>query len=127
MLKKNAPTIQGNNNSKSSTYILKNDNITSKGWRCSIRDKKGSCKEEKGVGLYLIRCTSVCLTCSGLRPGGAQAYSSRAQPESSSEVEFLWKSYMSLVTGVFSISSGISVRTCSSPGPSQQHTTTAGL
>ncbi|KAL0600896.1 hypothetical protein AAY473_030775 [Plecturocebus cupreus] len=28
-------------------------------------------------------------TCSGFRPGGTQAYSSKAQPESSSEVEFL--------------------------------------
>lgn len=52
-------------------------------------------------------------TCSGLRPGGTQAYSSRAQPESSSEVEFLWKSYMSLVT-VFSISTGMAVTACSS-------------
>lgn len=52
-------------------------------------------------------------TCSGLRPGGTQAYSSRAQPESSSEVEFLWKSYMSLVT-VFSISTGMAVIACSS-------------
>lgn len=28
------------------------------------------------------------LTCSGFSPGGTQAYSSKAQPESSSEVEF---------------------------------------
>lgn len=52
-------------------------------------------------------------TCSGLSPGGTQAYSSKAQPESSSEVEFLWKSYMSLVT-VFSISTGMAVTACSS-------------
>lgn len=45
-------------------------------------------------------------TCSGLRPGGTQAYSSRAQPESSSEVEFLWKSNMSLDT-VLSMSKAI--------------------
>jgi len=30
-------------------------------------------------------------TCSGLSPGGTHAYSSSAQPESSSEVELLWK------------------------------------
>lgn len=54
-------------------------------------------------------------TCSGLRPGGTQAYSSRAQPESSSDVEFLWKSYISLVT-VFSISRGMTVTTWSSRG-----------
>lgn len=29
-------------------------------------------------------------TCSGLSPGGTQAYSSNAHPESSSEVELLW-------------------------------------
>lgn len=52
-------------------------------------------------------------TCSGLSPGGTQAYSSKAQPESSSEVEFLWKSYISLVT-VFSISTGMAVTACSS-------------
>lgn len=55
------------------------------------------------------------VTCSGLSPGGTQAYSSRAQPESSSDVEFLWKSYISLVT-VFSISRGMTVTTCSSRG-----------
>lgn len=49
----------------------------------------------------------VCVTCSGLRPGGTQAYSSSAQPESSSEVEFLWKSNMILET-VLSISRAIS-------------------
>lgn len=52
-------------------------------------------------------------TCSGFSPGGTQAYSSRAQPESSSEVEFLWKSNMSLLT-VFSIAKGITVTMCSS-------------
>lgn len=56
---------------------------------------------------------SIFHTCSGLSPGGTQAYSSSAQPESSSEVEFLWKSYISLVT-VFSISRGTAVITCSS-------------
>lgn len=35
------------------------------------------------------------VTCSGLRPGGTQAYSSEAQPESSSEMEWRWKSEMS--------------------------------
>lgn len=30
-------------------------------------------------------------TCSGLTPGGTHAYSSSAHPESSSEVELLWK------------------------------------
>lgn len=54
-------------------------------------------------------------TCSGFSPGGIQAYSSRAQPESSSDVEFLWKSNMSLLT-VFSISKGITVTMCSSWG-----------
>lgn len=54
-------------------------------------------------------------TCSGFSPGGTQAYSSKAQPESSSEVEFLWKSNMSLLT-VFSISKGITVTMCSSWG-----------
>lgn len=52
-------------------------------------------------------------TCSGLRPGGTQTYSSSAHPESSSEVEFLWKSYISLVM-VFSISRDMAVTTCSS-------------
>lgn len=56
---------------------------------------------------------SVRVTCSGFRPGGTHAYSSSAQPESSSEVEFLWKSNISLVT-VFSISRGITVTMCSS-------------
>lgn len=54
-------------------------------------------------------------TCSGFSPGGTQAYSSKAQPESSSEVEFLWNSNMSLLT-VFSISRGITVTMCSSWG-----------
>lgn len=54
-------------------------------------------------------------TCSGFSPGGIQAYSSKAQPESSSDVEFLWKSNMSLLT-VFSISRGITVTMCSSWG-----------
>lgn len=54
-------------------------------------------------------------TCSGFSPGGTQAYSSKAQPESSSDVEFLWKSNMSLLM-VFSISSGITVTMCSSWG-----------
>lgn len=54
-------------------------------------------------------------TCSGFSPGGTHAYSSKAQPESSSEVEFLWKSNMSFVT-VFSISRGITVTACSSCG-----------
>lgn len=35
------------------------------------------------------------VTCSGLRPGGTQAYSSEAQPESSSEMEWRWKSEIS--------------------------------
>lgn len=55
---------------------------------------------------------SLC-TCSGLRPGGTQTYSSSAHPESSSEVEFLCKSYISLVM-VFSISRDMAVTTCSS-------------
>lgn len=60
-------------------------------------------------------CGRACVyhTCSGLSPGGTHAYSSSAQPESSSEVEFLWKSYISLVM-VFSISRGMAVTTCSS-------------
>lgn len=55
------------------------------------------------------------LTCSGFSPGGTQAYSSKAQPESSSDVELRWKSNISLVT-VFSISSGITVSKCSDCG-----------
>lgn len=54
-------------------------------------------------------------TCSGFSPGGIQAYSSRAQPESSSDVEFLWKSNINLFM-VFSISRGIAVALCSSRG-----------
>lgn len=64
--------------------------------------------------LFLVKNRSgAIITCSGFRPGGTHAYSSKAQPESSSEVEFLWKSNMSFVT-VFSISRGITVTMCSS-------------
>lgn len=42
--------------------------------------------------------SDILLTCSGLRPGGTQAYSSSAHPESSSEVELRWKPEVSLLT-----------------------------
>ena len=45
-------------------------------------------------------------TCSGLRPGGTQAYSSSAQPESSSDVELRWHPKASLLI-LGSISKGI--------------------
>lgn len=48
-------------------------------------------------------------TCSGLRPGGTQAYSSRAHPESSSDVELLWHPKASLLI-LGSISKGIIMR-----------------
>jgi hypothetical protein len=48
-------------------------------------------------------------TCSGLRPGGTQAYSSSAQPESSSEVELLWHPKASLLI-LGSISKGIIIK-----------------
>lgn len=88
---------------------------------CVPREWEGGDFQEKShlqhnAILDALACSAKVLrvnTCSGLRPGGTQAYSSRAQPESSSEVEFLWKSYMSLVT-VFSISTGMAVTACSS-------------
>lgn len=43
--------------------------------------------------MYVYEAVSVLvLTCSGLSPGGTQVYSSEAQPESSSEMECLWRS-----------------------------------
>lgn len=53
------------------------------------------------------------ITCSGLSPGGIHAYSSEAQPESSSEMEFLWKSDTSLVI-IFSSCPGTECTACSS-------------
>lgn len=53
------------------------------------------------------------LTCSGLRPGGTQAYSSDAQPESSSEMECLRKSDTSFVI-IFSSWPGNERTACSS-------------
>lgn len=52
-------------------------------------------------------------TCSGLRPGGTQEYSSEAQPESSSEMECRWKSDTSLVI-IFSNCPGTERTACSS-------------
>lgn len=46
----------------------------------------------------LTIASNILLTCSGLRPGGTQAYSSSTQPESSSEVELRWKPEVSLLT-----------------------------
>lgn len=65
--------------------------------------------------IMVLKCKVNKQTCSGFNPGGTHAYSSRAQPESSSDVELRWKSYMSLFT-VFSISKGITATTCSSRG-----------
>lgn len=53
------------------------------------------------------------VTCSGLSPGGTQAYSSEAQPESSSEMECLWKSDTSFVI-IFSSWPGTERTACSS-------------
>lgn len=53
------------------------------------------------------------LTCSGLRPGGTQAYSSEAHPESSSEMECLWKSDTSFII-IFSSCPGTERTACSS-------------
>lgn len=53
------------------------------------------------------------VTCSGLSPGGTHAYSSEAQPESSSEMECLWKSDTSFVI-IFSSWPGTERTACSS-------------
>lgn len=53
------------------------------------------------------------LTCSGLIPGGTQAYSSEAQPESSSDMECLWKSDTSFII-ILSSWPGTERTTCSS-------------
>ena len=55
----------------------------------------------------------VVVTCSGLSPGGTHEYSSEAQPESSSEMECLWKSDTSFVI-IFSSWPGTERTTCSS-------------
>lgn len=60
----------------------------------------------------LCVCTAV-VTCSGLSPGGTHAYSSEAQPESSSEMECLWKSDTSFVI-IFSSWPGTERTACSS-------------
>lgn len=59
-----------------------------------------------------LLCT-LALTCSGLSPGGTHAYSSEAQPESSSEMECLWKSDTSFVI-IFSSWPGTERTACSS-------------
>lgn len=82
---------------KNKHILMKHLGVTGKG--CASR-----------ISLRRLFCS---FTCSGLRPGGTQTYSSSAHPESSSEVEFLWKSYISLVM-VFSISRDMAVTTCSS-------------
>lgn len=56
---------------------------------------------------------ALAVTCSGLSPGGTQAYSSEAQPESSSEMECLWKSETSFVI-IFSSWPGTERTACSS-------------
>lgn len=61
----------------------------------------------------LQRLRPLVVTCSGLSPGGTQAYSSEAQPESSSEMECLWKSDTSLVI-IFSSWPGTECTACSS-------------
>lgn len=61
--------------------------------------------------LQLLR--TLVVTCSGLSPGGTHAYSSEAQPESSSEMECLWKSDTSLVI-IFSSWPGTECTACSS-------------
>lgn len=61
--------------------------------------------------LRLLR--TLVVTCSGLSPGGTHAYSSEAQPESSSEMECLWKSDTSFVI-IFSSWPGTERMACSS-------------
>lgn len=58
-------------------------------------------------------------TCSGLRPGGTQAYSSSAQPESSSDVELLWHPKANLLI-LGSISKGIIIMKFQNLAPQSQ-------
>lgn len=64
------------------------------------------------VSTLQLFCT-LAVTCSGLSPGGTQAYSSEAHPESSSEIECLWKSDTSFVI-IFSSCPGTERTACSS-------------
>lgn len=80
------------------------------------------------IGFRVCVCACLCVhpleskswwcllvTCSGLRPGGTQAYSSEAQPESSSEMEWCWKSEISRHM-MRSRSTGTVCTACSSRG-----------
>lgn len=79
----------------------------------TFKSERELCVSNINVFLTVHELCMVGVTCSGLSPGGTQAYSSEAQPESSSEMECLWKSDTSFVI-IFSSWPGTARTACSS-------------